>query len=266
MRWFLVILPLLLAACSEKAPEAVEGANGPDVGASSVPGVAVSYRYGFRLPVERIAAMQEDHAAQCEALGVATCRVSGMTYHVGRDRSVVGSLELRLAPDAARHFGRQAVEAVGKHGGMMIDARIDSEEAGATQAGANSDTASRSDERAQIERQLARTDLRATERTALQERLSVLADANRQSTAVAREAAYKLAQTPMTFDYQSGEVDLSLSDGPVIGAIKDGWGNIVAAFATILLIVITLLPWAAAALLVGLGWHRAHRWMTRERT
>lgn len=262
MRRILFFLPLLLAACSEKAPEAVE-ANGPDVGISSAPGIAVNYRYGFRLPVERIAATQEDHAAQCEALGPATCRVAGMTYHVGRDRSVGASLELRLAPDVARHFGRQAIDTVGKHGGMLIDARIDSEEAGATLAMANADNASRTAERTQIEQQLAKPGLPATERVKLQERRSFLADTNRQTASVASDAAFKLSQTPVTLDYQSGDVDLSLSDGPILGSIKDGWSNIVSGFAIILLIAITLVPWLAALTLVGWGVHRLQRRFSR---
>lgn len=264
MRKSLLFLPLLLAACSEKAPEAAD-ANGPDVGVSSAPGIAVNYRYGFRLPVERIAATQEDHATQCEALGPAICRVAGMTYHVGRDRNVTGSLELRLAPDAARRYGKAAIETVGKHGGMLIDARIESEEAGATEAGAKGDNAARDAERARIEAQLAKPGLGALERTMLQQRLAALAEANQQSTTVAREAAFKLTQTPVTFDYESGPVDLSLSDGPVMGAIKDGMSNIVSGFAAILLIVITLIPWVALAALLGFGYYRLNRWMSRPK-
>lgn len=258
MRKCLLVLPLFLAACSEKAPEAVER-SGPDVAVSSAPGIAINYRYGFRLPVERIAATQEDHASQCEALGPAVCRVAGMSYHVGRDRSVSGSLELRLAPDAARRFGKQAIDTVGKHGGMLVDTRIESEEAGATEAAAKSDAAARDAERAQIEAQLAKSGLGAKERTALEERRASLADANRQSAAVARDAAFKLAQTPVTFDYESGTVDLSLSDGPIVGAIKDGWSNIVAGFATILMILISCIPWALFLALAGWGGHRINR-------
>ena len=266
MRRIFLVLPFLLAACSEKPSDANEAASGPDVSVSSAPGIAVKYRYGFRLPVERIAATQEDHAAQCEALGPATCRVAGMTYHVGRDRSVSGSLELRLAPDAARRFGRQAIDAVGKRGGMLVDARIDSEEAGSAQTAARADIASRNNDRTQIEQQLAKPGRASTERTTLQQRLASLADDNRQSDYAARLAAFKLAQTPVTFDYQSGSVDLSLSDGPVLGAIKDGMSNIVAGFAMILLIVITLLPWIAAVAIVVWLWTRCFRWMNRPQT
>jgi hypothetical protein len=267
MRRYLLAGVLVLAGCSEKTPEATEAAvesRGPNVGVSAAPGLAVNYHYGFRLPVDRILATQEDHASQCEALGPAVCRVAGMNYHVGRDRSVNASLVLRLAPDAARRFGRQAGEIVGKHGGMLIDAGIESDEAGATQAAATADTASRDSESARIQQQLTAPGLKAEERTTLQARLTELADANRASAQVARDAAVRLASTPMTIDYQSGEVDLSLADGPVLGAVKDGWTNIVAGFSTIVLIVITLIPWVLAAGLLGWAGHRVNRWLARR--
>jgi hypothetical protein len=262
MRKTLLFVSLLLAGCSQKAPEAFEAA-GPEVGVSSAPGIAVNYRYGFRLPIERIAATQEDHAAQCEALGPVACRVTGMTYHVGRNRTVAASLQLRLAPDRARQFGKQAIETVARHGGMLVDARIDSEEAGQAQAAAIRANAANDQEKGQISTQLGKPGLAAAERTNLQQRLAFLNDSSRQSAAVAHESALKLAETPVTFDYESGDVDLSLSDGPVLGAVKDGWGNIVAGFATILLIVITLLPWAAFAGLAGWGVHRLNRLWTK---
>ena len=224
----------------------------------------MTYNYGFRLPVDRIAATQEDHASQCEALGPTMCRVSGMTYHVSRNRSVQASLVLRLAPDAARHFGRQAIDAVGKHGGMLVDAQIDSEEAGATVAGANADNASRSGERARIEQQLAKPGLGSTERTSLQSRLSDLQDAERNAAATARDAAVKLTSAPMTLQYASGDVDLSLTDGPVLGAVKDGWANIVSGFALILMMAISLVPWLVAVALAVFGWIKAPHWIARR--
>ena len=53
-------------------------AGGPNVGPTAAPGVAFNYRYAFRLPAERIAQVQEQHARTCEGLGVARCRITGM--------------------------------------------------------------------------------------------------------------------------------------------------------------------------------------------
>ncbi|WP_232281100.1 DUF4349 domain-containing protein [Novosphingobium nitrogenifigens] len=244
---------LCLSACSEKAPEASEPESGPgpNVEVSAQPDLAISFNYGFRLPVERIAATQEDHASQCEALGPTVCRVTGMTYHVGRDRRVDASLSLRLAPDAARRFGKLAIEVVGKHGGMLDDVRIESEEMGAALASANADTASQNNEREQVKAQLAKPGLPAAERSMLEQRLAFLADSSRQSNGVAQNAARALASTPMRLDYESGAVDLSLSDGPFVGAIKDGWSNILGSLSFMVFAAVTLVPWMA---LLALGW------------
>lgn len=234
-----------LSACSEKAPEAYEDrdASGPHVDVSAAPGVAVNYGYAFRLPVEAIAATQEDHAAACEAAGPARCRIAGMQYHVQRNHTVTARLQVMLAPDIARQYGRQAIDLVGKHGGMLTDATIDSVNAGAAVAGAHADTASRAAQREQVTQQLARPGLKAEERSALQAQLNDLAEADRAGAAQVREASAALAQTPMTLDYESGSVDRSLSEGPIVGAVRDGWDNIVAGSAIIVLMGVTLIPW-----------------------
>jgi hypothetical protein len=49
----------------------------PAIGPSAAPGVAFNYRYAFRLPGERVSAVQEQHAAACEKLGLDRCRITG---------------------------------------------------------------------------------------------------------------------------------------------------------------------------------------------
>jgi hypothetical protein len=256
MRWGIVGLALLALGCSKAesdgARDDVEASEsaGPNVGVTQIPGVSLAYQYGFRLPVERIANVQEEHAAQCEALTASRCRVTGLTYNVGRDRRISGSLQLKLAPEIARRFGKKGVDTVVQRGGMLSEARIDSEESGAVIAAVDKDAAAIKAERASINEQLAKPGLGSAERTQLQERIAQLANEQRQSQIVRGETALKLASTPMTFLYQSGNVDPGLSDGPIIGAIKDGWANIISGVAIILTLLITLIPWAA---IIALG-------------
>jgi hypothetical protein len=262
MRWGVIALAMLAIGCSKVEPDNQrEGAKvsedrGPNVGVAQTPGVALSYQYGFRLPVERVASVQEEHATQCEALTPTRCRISGMTYNVSRNRMITASLQLKLAPEIARRFGKQGVDTVVKRGGMLADASIQSEEAGATIAAVDSDQAAIDSERGQITNQLSKPGLSSSERTQLQARLAELSNEHRQSQGTRGEAALKLASTPMTFNYESGDVDPGLSDGPIVGAIKDGWANIIMGFATILTILITLIPWLATAGLVIWLWRR----------
>ena len=258
----------LLAGCNkaaEQASNAGDEAKGPNVGVSAVPGLSLSYQYGFRMPVEKITGAQEDNAAQCEALGVTQCIITGMSYDVGRDRTVSASLQLRLAPEIARKFGKQAVDAVSKHGGMLAHSQINSEDSGAVIAGAKADNASVDAERARIEKQLAQPGLGSAERQGLQNQLAALSEATRANTTTQRDAARKLANTPMTLNYETGAVDQSLSDGPIIGAFKDGWVNVVSGIAAIITILITLLPWALCGALAVYLWRRFARGLFKQK-
>src|SRR5687768_3378362 len=50
----------------------------PSIAVTAAPGVAFNYQYGFSLPAERVAAVQEQHAQLCEKIGIAQCRITGM--------------------------------------------------------------------------------------------------------------------------------------------------------------------------------------------
>lgn len=268
MRNSVIVMTFLLAACgekpSEKSAEVMQEPAAPDVTVTRAPGVSLTYRYGFRLPPERVASVQEAHAAQCEALTAKRCRITGMSYQVHRDRTINGSLVMKLAPDIARDFGKKGVATVTERGGMLTDASIDSEESGAVVDAAKRDEQSIAEERARIEQQLARPGLPATERTQLQDRLAELSDRRQQLVAVRDDAQLKLVNTPMTFDYASGQVDPGINDGPLLGAIKDGWTNVVAGIAVLLMLAISLLPWMVTAAGLVLAWLGVRRWLARR--
>jgi len=274
MRRAALVLAILLAGCSKQMPsqgsEHVAAdmhvvdtngsdAAGPDVAPSAVPGVALNYSYSFTLPVEHVADVQEKHASQCEALGPARCRITGMEYHAGGGQ-ISATLALKLAPEVARAFGRQSVGTVVQNGGMLSDAEIDSTEAGMTIANADRDTASLAKEKQEIERRLAAPGLSATERTQLEQRSQNLTDAQRQAGAVRSDAALLLASTPMKFSYASGAVDTGFHDGPLKRALKVGWSNLSAGVLVIVTVVITILPWIVLAGLALLLW----RWASRK--
>lgn len=267
MRKSVIAMALLLAACGQKPSEerldVAQEPAAPDISVTHIPGVSLTYRYGFRLPAERLASVQETHAAQCEALTPARCRITGMNYQVLRDRTITGSLVMKLAPGIARDFGKKGVATVIGHGGMLTDANIDSEESGAVVDAANRDEKANLDERGRIEQQLARSGLPAAERTQLQARLVELSNQRQQTAAAREEAQLKLANTPVTFSYVSGQVDPGLNDGPLLGAIKDGWVNVVASIAFLLMLAITLLPWAVALAGLVAIWLGLKRWLTR---
>jgi hypothetical protein len=260
MRKAIILLALGVASCSRQTPEQEPAATrteraapAPDVAPTLLPGVALTYAYGFVLPAARIAQTQEQHASQCEALGPTRCRITGLKYHVSR-HNVTGRLALKLAPDIARRFGRAAVDTVAKNDGMLSDTLIESVDAGATVAAADRDAASVANEQREIAQQLSRPGLSAAERTQLQQRAQALHDSQRQVAASRADAVQLLASTPMTIDYESGTVDPGLSDGKFVAALKDGWANVMAGGLVLLTVTITLLPWLFALALIVWLW------------
>lgn len=172
---------------------------------------------------------------------------------------------LKLAPDMARAFGKKGVTTVADHGGMLTQLAIDSEESGAIVDAAVRDDKANGEERSGIEQQLARPGLSSAERMQLQARLVELSERRQQIVSVREEAQQKLADTPMTFAYMSGQVDPGLNDGPLLGAVKDGWANVVTGFAFLLTLAISLLPWIIVAAAVLAGWLFTKRRLARRR-
>jgi len=134
-------------------------AAGPNVGPTAAPGVAFSYRYAFRLGAARIAQVQERHAAMCERLTVARCRITGMLYRVAGERDIEAMLALKVDPAGARHFGREAAGVVVQAEGMLTESEI-----GGTDAGAAIQAAGRN--LAELEAELARLEARLRRSTA----------------------------------------------------------------------------------------------------
>jgi len=265
MRKAILFLALTLIGCSkverndseatgnhglnEAVQENSTDTQGPNVAPTAIAGVAMTYAYQFRLPAPQVATTQEKHAQQCEQMGPTRCRITGMEYHAGRDRTIVAQLAFRLVPELARRFAKQGTEQVVAAGGMLTDAKIDSSEKGLMIAAAQRDDASLAAEQKDLAGQLARSGVSAAERTQLQARQASLRDSRRSIAATKADAELELVSTPVTFTYYSGQIDPGFNDGPWLGAIKDGWANMIVGITMMLTLVIALAPWA---ILLGL--------------
>ena len=128
---------LFLSACSkvddtaassgDAAAESAAGnadPAGPAIAGIVAPGVAFAYRYAFSLPGDAIAKVQQQHAAACEKLGTARCRVTGMSYEQPREGEIAAEIDFLLAPDIAHSFGSAGIEAVTGAKGKLDNASI----------------------------------------------------------------------------------------------------------------------------------------------
>jgi hypothetical protein len=102
-------------------------------------------------------ATQEAHASACEKLGVARCRITGMSYSVDQDEQVIAELDLKLDPLIARQFGKSAQQAVERNDGNLIRLEIGSSDEGQAIEQATRQRTDVSAHVAQLEQELAKT-------------------------------------------------------------------------------------------------------------
>jgi hypothetical protein len=195
------------------------------------------------LPDERIAATQEAHASACEKLGLARCRITGMSYSVDQDEQVTAELDLKLDPSIARQFGKAAQQSVEGNDGKLVRLDIGSSDEGSLieQAGQKGDSAA---QLAQLQQELDKTKPGTQARANLMSQIQALQQqvAERSRAIEASQAA--LATTPMAFHYYGRGGVPGFRGNP----IREAWQTFVV---TIVWLVGILLQ--ALAVLVPLG-------------
>jgi hypothetical protein len=231
------------------SPMARSDMPGGGIGVSAAPGVAFSYSYAFRLPNANIAGVQEAHAAACEKLGLDRCRITGMRYTVSDQDDVHAMLALKLAPDLARQFGKDGIAAIQKAQGSLVDASISGSDAGSAIDQSRRRTASLEARIKLLEAQLkAARDQRYDDSIDIRNQIAALQTELDRESQSRTDAGDALANTPMVFEYNSGNA-LSTS------ALGEAWATSTNGFVAIIgLFVIAmgvLLPWL---LLLGAGW------------
>lgn len=247
-----------LASCSSReasnpgAVELAEEPSSPDIAPSAAPGVAFTYGYDFKLADERISGLQEIHAAACEKLGLARCRITGLRYTVDENEKVSAMLQVKLDPAIARQFGKESVAEVEKSGGKLVNAEFSGDDEGSAIRTASTQKSDIEARIADIERKLSGLKPSDRERTELQQQLEQL----QRELATARQqiatSTERLATTPMTFNYYGkGGVPGFGGENP----FAEAWRLTVASAVTLVSIGLKVigiaLPWALLILLLA---------------
>jgi hypothetical protein len=197
---------LVLCSCSANDRQAHDSKSddsslAPDISPSAAPGVAFNYAYEFSLPDDGIAATQEAHASACESLGLARCRITGMSYHVDQNEQVTAELDLKLDPLLARQFGRTAQQTVVGHDGKLIQLDIGSSDEGQAIEQASKQKTDTTSQIAQLQEELAKAKPGSEARSNLLAQIQALqGHVSEQSQTIAASQA-ALASTPMEFHY-----------------------------------------------------------------
>ena len=256
--------PPVSAPASPTSQRAVP-ASGPDVSPTAAPGVAFNYRYAYRLPAERIGPVQEQHARACEQLGISRCRITGMRYRVVNDRDVEAMLAFKLEPTLARRFGQAGAQLVAQSEGMLIESEISGTDVGTSIRATGRNIAELTEELERIEARL-RQGVPSAERSRLEYEAQELRQQIRANRASREDQQESLATTPMVFQYGSGDLVPGFDTRPSLRRAADRAGdNFVAGVALVFILLVTLLPWAALAL-VGWGIYVLVRRWRRTRT
>jgi hypothetical protein len=244
------LAPMVNSERADLAANATDSA--PGIRVTAAPGVAFNYRYAFRLPNAKIAAVQEEHATACEKLGIDHCRIVGMRYSLIDEENVAATLAFKLDPALARDFGKQGIAAVNKSEGILTDSEITGVDAGATIANADRQSAQLRDDLARIEAKLKQPGLSAEERVDLNQQAETLRSEVRGTADTKTAARESLATTPMEFTYGSGDMIPSFNGR---GSLRDAFATSMASFKSMFAVLIVtigvFLPWV---LLGGLGY------------
>ena len=87
---------------NEPAPPAPVVAETAASAPAAAPQIAYTYTYGFRLPTDGIARVQESHLKLCDQLGQARCRVVQMTRSANQGEAAGAILKLQVSAPVAR--------------------------------------------------------------------------------------------------------------------------------------------------------------------
>ena len=228
-------LAMTLAGCS-RAPDSSAGE--PVIAGNSAAGIAFDYSYSLRLPSWRIADLQKDHARACEQLGLARCRITGLGYTVDGKGDVNASLAVKLAAPLARAFGRDGVKRAESLGATLTGANINGTDVATAAEATRTERVDIGPERTRVDRELARTDLKAAEREQLRLRQVDLIEQARNAVTNAAAQRDSLANTPMSFSYRTGR------GTGLIDRLRDAGDTALGSIG----LTVTALLWALAAL------------------
>jgi hypothetical protein len=233
--------------------------TGPDLDPNMAPGVAFDVRYSFRLEADRVAEMQQEHQRLCARYGP-RCRITGMDYRAANEDDVEAMLSFLVDPAIAGQFGRESVRAVNAADGELTESEVSGTDVGSslkTNAGSLDELRA---ELARIEARLAARGLRWRERASLEDQRQSLRQqiADLRATAGAQEQA--LATTPILFRYGSG----ALAPGParaatVREATEHAADNFLGGLRALLILFVTVSPWALTAFLLWAGFRFVRR-------
>ena len=230
----------------------------------SLPRIAYTYGYTFRLSSDTVAPVQERHLELCRQLGPARCRIVNLERSAPSGDYLTASTRMQVAAPIARAFGDRLVAAAAEAGGEAVARSISGED---------------------LSRQMIDAEARIRTREALIRRLTTLLETRSGNIQQAVEAERAINTAQEELDAARGwlaemrtRVDMSTFDisyasgAPLGGGIGDplrhALGDVGSLFArslaAMILLVGVALPWALVGLAIFYTVRRVRRRRDRE--
>ncbi len=243
------------------ARRSAESGGAPDIDPELAPGVAFDYRYSFRLEADRIAGMQREHQQLCARYG-SRCRVTGVDYRAANAEDVEATLSFVVDSQIAAQFGRESVNAVTAADGELTESGVNGTDVGTSLKTSTGDLEDLQAELDRIDARLAQPNVRSAERAQLQAQRQSLREQISSLGATTGEQEEALATTPIQFRYGSGALAPGPQRGPTVGeATARAANNFLAALKFLLILFVSISPWALTGLLAWIGFRAARkRW------
>lgn len=287
---------LLLAGCSQAASEsdvaaaadvAAEGAATAageaqsaaaeavgDSGAAAItgadpavaPGVAFAYHFNFKLPDDKVSLAQDAHIAACARLGRTKCQVTNLAYEKQEDGPVNGRITFLLDPASARGFTRDAVDAVQRQDGELVDSQVGGEELATGITDSQAQSARMGGDLSRIEARLRQPGLSNGERAQLQQQAERLRGDMSNEERGRQAGEQRLASTPVEFVY-SGNTGITGLDSsrPFASALSASSSSFGTAAAMVMMVIGYALPWVLMLGGVVLLWRFVRRYIGKDR-
>jgi len=233
MRIVAGLLAIVALAGCEAAPKKDQDKISTEaVAALTATGGAFDYRYAYKVPGNHVKAVVESHAAGCDKLGPARCRILSLRYRVDEANRIAATLTFRIDPSVARTFGEAATKVVVGGGGALVETEI---------AGADATTAARSNAlvgrlREQLANARASNDPIQQDRARrLQTALDVIAESE-------ADSGETMATAPVLITYASGTPAPGLN-GSADASFRDAGNKLVTSAAGIAQVLASVGPW-----------------------
>jgi hypothetical protein len=228
---------------------------------TATPRIAYKYALGYRVDAADITDIQAKHMALCEKATPTKCRVKGLERVVNDGDFITASLNLVVDAGLAKQFQADLDKAVTSEGGENTSRTISAEDLSKQMV----DTAARiKAKQALADRLLALLQNRSGKVGELVEAERAFADAQEELEAARTwmaEMQARVAMSDIDISYQSAAPSGSGLWRPIREAFGEVGQMLGDSVATLLRLVIVILPWALA--LLGLVWLiRRRGWMT----